>query len=92
MSKTIKINCPVGFEEVTVIRLDPEERIFTRKMSPDGKYLILPRKETNYPKYDISCPSSSPPHSLDLPPALKEILIKEEKWCVERKTLFVQMN
>ncbi len=55
--RTIKTKCPVGLEEITIEILDPDELILTRKRGPDGKYRQVPRKETKYPKYEVSCPS-----------------------------------
>ena len=86
--KTIKTKCPIGFEEIKIKILDPDELILTRKRGPDGKYRQIPRKETKYPKYEVSCPSLETPHLADLSPTLKESLVEEGRWwCKKRQAV-----
>lgn len=84
--KIVKIECPIAFEEITVKFLDLDELITTRKRHPNGRTKLVPRKKTEYPKYETSCPSLEVPHLADIPPTLKESLIEEEKgWCKKRR-------
>lgn len=88
VDKTIKSKCPIGFEELSIEILDLDERILTRKRGPDGKYRHIPRKETKYPKYEVSCPSLETPHLADLPPTLRDNLLEEGKWwCKKREAI-----
>ena len=86
MDKSVKIKCPIGSEEITVEFLDPEELITTRRRTPDGRYMLVPRKETEYPKFEVSCPNFEAPQLADLPLSLKEILTNEGRlWCKKRR-------
>ena len=67
--RNIKTKCPLAFKEITIEILDPNELILTKKRGSGGKYRQIPRKETKYSKYEISCPSLETPHLADLPRA-----------------------
>ena len=84
-NKIVKTKCPLCLDEITIEILDPDELILTRKRGLDEKYRHIPRKETKYPKYLISCPSLETPHLADLSSTLRESLVEEGRWWCKKK-------
>ena len=87
MSKTIKTKCPVTSESIIIEILEPGSRILTHKRDSEGRCRLIPRKETEYPKYLIHCPSAESPYLVNRPSTLKISLIDEEKWWCKKKQI-----